>query len=79
MLLLHRGAGGHIIVKICDQGRGGGSEKMKSVVTSLMDSPLLNFFFREIDLSICPNTYDFFIIFENAIYRKIFESYLLSA
>ena len=24
MLLLQRGAGGHIIVKICDQGRGGG-------------------------------------------------------
>ena len=30
----------------------------------------------KIDLSICPNTYEFFSIFENPAYGKMFESYL---
>ena len=32
---------GHIIVATCDQGDGKGSEKVKPVVTSFRDGPLL--------------------------------------
>ena len=44
--LLQSGGGGHIIVAICGQGAGEGSEKGKSMVTSLMDSPKYDFFLK---------------------------------